>query len=171
MRLKMTVVVAALGCGLAACNQPTEPPSERGTDITPVQIAQLSTDRTLTGQRVAVVGYPMLCSARMGFRQDEPVTVEVHEAHDCDSPKLLDATLMMGSVAAAQPGLAASGPRKRNMIMADGEFSNDTVTFLTDDYQVIEAKAPVRVAGVVTYPYDDVIAPLLESVSLLKPDA
>lgn len=171
MMWKTVACLAVSAVALAACGQKTEAPSEAGTALTPAQVSTLSADRSLIGKRVSLTGYPMVCSMGRNYRSGDVVAVEIHAAHDCKSPTLASANIPLASQQAAKPGFGATGVRKRNQLLADNAFSNDTMTFLTDDYEVLPAASVVKVTGVVSYPFGDTNAPVLEAVALNAPAA
>lgn len=164
MNWKTLSCLSVASVALVACGQKTEPPSIQGDLLTPAQVATLNADRSLNGQLVAVVGYPLMCNTGRNYRVGDVLDVEIHAASDCKSPQVAAAKVELASEAAAKPGFGATGVRARNKVLAGREFSNETISYLTDDYQVIPAATPVRVSGTVTYPFGTSNTPVLEGV-------
>jgi hypothetical protein len=153
MPIKKALFVVLAAGALSACGQKTEPPSETGMALGPEQIVVLNADRSLADKRVSVVGFPMLCSGATKHRSGDVVDVEIHTEQNCRSPQLASAKLTLSGEKSANPGFGATGNKPRNRLLAGDAFSNDTITFLTDDYKVTPVTAALRVTGLVTYPY------------------
>ncbi|MGJ7487115.1 hypothetical protein ACSFA2_17780 [Variovorax sp. LT2P21] len=153
---------------LTGCGAKTEPPSDFGRTLAGADIDLITQGQTLSNQRVAVVGYPLLCTIRNKFRVGDIVSAEIHVGPDCRSKSIGRAKIRIDRMAAANPDMFASGNRIRNAILVDSQFSAETTSYLSDDYQVIPPGTPMRISGIVTYTDPSASVPFLESVVLGK---
>lgn len=169
MKTVQHAACAALAAlALVGCGAKTEPPSDFGRMLTGNDIDLITKGKTLSSQRVTVVGYPLMCTIRTKFRVGDMIGTEIHVEPNCTSKSVGWAKIRIDRAAAAKPDMFASGTRVRNALLVDGQFSSDTISYLSDDYQVIPPKTPMRISGIVTYTDPSASVPFLESVVLGK---
>lgn len=105
-------------------------PSKQGQLLTLEQIKSLKSDQSWNGKLVEVEGYPAFCGMIANVTLGEKSKMEIFSETDCKGEKLLDVNLEFGGNT-----IALSGDKERNMAVADKDFSNKTLRFITDDYE------------------------------------
>jgi hypothetical protein len=162
MGLATILCTALWGCA----RQVDEPPTSVGRLLVGDEMKLITRGRALASQRVAIEGHMVFCSLNGRYRQGNVVDAEIRATPTCRGRPLAGAKVLLLARDAAEPGLLASGPRPRNAVLIGDIFSNDHVSYLTDDYQVVAPRSLVRVSGVVHYASDGEDEPVLEAVAL-----
>nr|WP_199001331.1 hypothetical protein [Flavobacterium sp. ASV13] len=105
-------------------------PSKEGQLLTLEQIKSLENDQSWNGKLIEVEGYPAFCGMFANVRLGEKSKMEIRTEQNCKGEKLIDANLEFGG-----DKVLLFGEKERNAVLADQNFSNETLKFCTDDCQ------------------------------------
>lgn len=120
------IAILCVGCATKGA------PTKLGQQLTREQIQALENDQSMNGKLATVEGYASFCSVTASVRMGETITMTIYSDGFCEGDKLLAANIPF-----KYRSSQLTGEESRNYAMVDNHFTNETIKYITDDYQEV----------------------------------
>lgn len=148
-KLKITLVIMTVIALVASCTKKGEP-NKQGEIVTTEQMKKISTDQSMNGKQITVEGYAGLCNSMFvtkGIKNE----MAVYSDGFCKGEKLLNLQI---KISKGDIPLTGDEPRNFGSFADDKNLSNESLTFMTDDYQEVK-NGKLKFSGTVVYKGND----------------
>lgn len=147
-KIKNTFLALAFISTLASCTKKGEP-NQLGEVLTTEQISALANDQSMNGKLVSVEGFASFCGRFNRITGGQKSEMTIYSENFCQGDKLIKAKIEF-----SDNRTPLSGEEKRNYAEAEKSFTNETLKFMTDDYQELP-NGKLKFSGTLVYDGDN----------------
>lgn len=146
-KIKTTfLAMLAIATLTLSCTKKGEP-SNQGEILTIEQIKALKNDQSMNGKLVTIEGYAGLCGLSSLVKLGKKNEMAIYSDGICEGVKLINANIEI-----SRGGYQLAGPEPRNHadFPDENNIANESMTFMTDDYQEVKNEK-LKFSGTVVY--------------------